>query len=88
MIVQRWRMNLSESKLIARKSKFTMRPARAVAWELPGEKMPFAGVLKSPPKPRSAPSLSLVQAGSVSVSVSQFAQGGGGQDGFMKIRRV
>ena len=37
---------------------------------LPGEKTPFAGVVKSLPKPRSAPWLSLGQAGSVSALVS------------------
>src|SRR5258708_5197918 len=63
-------MKVSESELIAPKSRFAMPPARAAAWDLPGEKTPFAGARASLPKPRSASRLSLVQAGSVSASVS------------------
>ena len=59
-------MKLSESELIARKSEFAVPTARELAWDLPGEKNAF----RTRAKPRSARSLPLVQAGSVSPSAS------------------
>jgi hypothetical protein len=45
-----WRMKLSESELIARKSEFAVPTARELAWDLSREETPFAGVLNSLPK--------------------------------------